>query len=66
MSDERRPNWAEMKREDFEAPPRPRPAPPGQMELFEPGPGRARAKPRHPEECPIGTMSLLDLLQPER
>lgn len=66
MNEKRRPNWAEMTREDFEAPLRPKPAPPGQMELFEPGPGRAKPKPKLPEECPIGTMSLLDLLQPER
>ncbi|MCH0562190.1 hypothetical protein [Streptomyces sp. MUM 2J] len=66
MTEERRPNWVEMRREDFEAPPRSKPAPPGQMELFEPGPGRAKAKSRLPEECPIGTMSLLDLLQPDR
>ncbi len=66
MSEERGPNWAEMRREDFEAPPRPKAAPPGQMELFEPGPARAKAKPHLPQECPMGTLSLLDLLPPEQ
>ncbi|WP_431991969.1 hypothetical protein [Streptomyces albogriseolus] len=65
MSDERRPNWVEMRPEDFEAPPRPKPAPPGQMELFEAGPTKAKAKPGRPEECPMGTLSLLDMLAPE-
>ncbi|MGW7237003.1 hypothetical protein [Streptomyces sp. NPDC054804] len=66
MSAQRGLDWTEMSREDFEAPPKPKPAPPGQMELFEPGPGRARAKPRLPEECPMGTLSLLDLVEPEQ
>ncbi|CAM5465925.1 putative protein OS=Streptomyces aurantiogriseus OX=66870 GN=GCM10010251_22380 PE=4 SV=1 [Streptomyces aurantiogriseus] len=65
MSEERGPNWAEMRREDFEAAHRPKPAPPGQMELFEPGPARAKAKQRSPEGCSMGTLSLLDLLTPE-
>lgn len=50
-----------MKPEDFEAPPQPKPAPPGQMELFEPGPGRTRVKPKPQVECPIWTLSLLDV-----
>lgn len=66
MSEERGPNWVEMRREDFEAPPRPKPGPPGQMELFEPGPARTKVKPGPPEECPMGTLSLLDLLTAEQ
>ncbi|MER5223808.1 hypothetical protein [Streptomyces flaveus] len=61
MSESQRPNWVEMSREDFEAPPDPKSAPPGQMELFEPGSGRVKAKSKPPEECPAGTLSLLDL-----
>lgn len=50
-----------MSREDFEAQPDPKPAPPGQMELFEPEPGKVKAKSKPSEECPAGTLSLLDL-----
>jgi hypothetical protein len=66
VSEERRPQWVEMRREDFEAPPQPKPAPPGQMELFESKPETAKAKPGVPEGCPMGTLSLLDIPAPER
>ncbi|MFF3060158.1 hypothetical protein [Streptomyces sp. NPDC057909] len=62
MSDETRPNWAQMRREDFEVGPPSRPAPPGQMELFEPGPTKAKAKPRGVGPDPVGTMDLLEAL----
>jgi hypothetical protein len=65
VSEKPRPNWAEMRPEDFEAPPQPKPAPPGQMELFEPGPGRARVKPTPQPDCPVGTLSLLDIVDAE-
>lgn len=66
MSEKQRLNWADMRPEDFEAPPAPEPAPPGQMELFEPGPGVAKAKVGPRAECPVGTMSLLEIEGQER
>ncbi|KPI15703.1 hypothetical protein OK074_2148 [Actinobacteria bacterium OK074] len=63
--EKRKLNWVDMKREDFEAPPQSKPASPGQLELFEPGPGRGRAKPRVGADCPVGTLSLLDLVGPD-
>ncbi|MER6010210.1 hypothetical protein [Streptomyces bluensis] len=65
MSEKQRPNWTDMRREDFEAPPQAKPAPPGQMQLFEAGPTRAKPKPRPQADCPAGTLSLLDILSAE-
>ena len=62
MSDGVRPDWVRMKREDFEAGPPPRPTPPGQMELFEPGPTKSKVKPGSVEPDPVGTMDLLEAL----
>ncbi|MFE7565450.1 hypothetical protein ACFU76_00565 [Streptomyces sp. NPDC057539] len=62
MSDGVRPDWVRMKREDFEAGPSPKPTPPGQMELFEPGPTKAKVKPRGIEPDPVGMMDLLEAL----
>jgi hypothetical protein len=55
-----------MRPEDFEEQLQPKPAPPGQGELFDPGPAQAKAKAAPQPECPIGTMSLLDLLESEQ
>ncbi|WP_406354181.1 hypothetical protein [Streptomyces sp. NBC_00658] len=62
MSEGVRPDWVRMKREDFEAGPPPKPAPPGQMELFESGPTKAKVKSRVVEPDPVGTMDLLEAL----
>ncbi|MGI5401898.1 hypothetical protein ACQEVG_21135 [Streptomyces sp. CA-135486] len=62
MSEAVGPNWVQMKREDFEAGPPPRPTPPGQMELFEPGPTKVKVKRRAVESDPVGTMDLLEAL----
>ncbi|MEU3783453.1 hypothetical protein [Streptomyces sp900129855] len=57
-------NWVEMKREDFEKQPEPKPAPPGQGELFEAPPGWAKVRrAAQVEPCPYGTIDLLDLVE---
>jgi hypothetical protein len=56
-----------MKREDFEKQPEPKPAPPGQGELFEAPPARAKVRRAAPlEPCPYGTIDLLSLVEPDK
>lgn len=56
--------WVEMKREDFEKQPEPKPAPPGQGELFEAPPVRPEVRPDvSVEQCPCGTIDLLSLVE---
>lgn len=55
-----------MRPEDFEKPPESKPAPPGQMQLFAPGPAQPNARRKPPgEPGAFGTMDLLDLLDPD-
>ncbi|MFB6643960.1 hypothetical protein ACFCYF_42785 [Streptomyces chartreusis] len=59
-------NWVEMKREDFEKQPDSKPAPPGQGELFEAPPTRAKGRRVvRVEPCPYGTIDLLSLVEPD-
>lgn len=55
-----------MRPEDFEKSLEPKPAPPGQMQLFPPGPAQPRPRRKPPiEPCAFGTMDLLDLVEPD-
>jgi hypothetical protein len=54
-----------MRPEDFEKPPESKPTPPGQMQLFVPGPAQPKPRWKPPiEPCAFGTMDLLDLVDP--
>lgn len=58
--------WTDMKREDFEKQPEPKPAPPGQGELFETPLMRQRVPRVAPvESCPYGTIDLMTLVDPD-
>lgn len=55
--------WTDMKPEDFDARLAPKPAPPGQDELFEIEPeARGAVRRGAPEPCGFGTIDLIDLL----
>ncbi|MDH2389350.1 hypothetical protein QCN29_11205 [Streptomyces sp. HNM0663] len=59
-------NWLNMRPEDFEKSLEPKPAPPGQMQLFPPGPAQPKSRRKPPiEPSAFGTMDLLDLVDPD-
>ncbi|MET9965294.1 hypothetical protein ABZZ80_05055 [Streptomyces sp. NPDC006356] len=59
-------SWVDMRREDFEKQPEPKPAPPGQGELFETPPVQPkRRQATSAEPCPYGTIDLMTLVEPD-